>query len=186
MIEKAWAKINGSYEAIVTGSAWDALKFLVPYPIERWTYDWSQHTKEEIWDKIEDAIDGKYMITCSTRDENQDLLPEEFEKLGLTSNHWFSISGQYNVKYLGKQTMLLKIWNPWNKQEWKGDWSDSDSKWTPSIKSAVGFESKRDGEFYISFEDFLKYLSSSVIWKNWFFFMIMNLLNFLIIKDHIA
>lgn len=33
LLEKAWAKINGSYEGIITGSSCEALNFLLPYPI---------------------------------------------------------------------------------------------------------------------------------------------------------
>ena len=118
-----------------------------------------------MWSKIEDAIEGRYMITCSSRDDKNEITQEDYEKLGLVSNHCYSILGQYCFKYSGKQIKLLKIWNPWDKQEWKGDWSDSDTKWNSSLKSKVKFDSKRNGEFYISFDDFLTYLSSYVICK---------------------
>ena len=29
---------------------------------------------------------------------------------------------------------IVKLRNPWGSGEWKGDWSDSSSKWTPELK----------------------------------------------------
>jgi hypothetical protein len=45
--------------------------------------------------------------------------------------------------------------------EWKGDWSDSSPLWTAEAKAAFSPSfSDSDGEFYMSFGDFLKYFQS--------------------------
>ena len=35
LLEKAWAKLNGSYEAVIGGSQKDAFTFLTPYPVKK-------------------------------------------------------------------------------------------------------------------------------------------------------
>lgn len=58
---------------------------------------------------------------------------------------------------------LLKISNPWNKQEWRGKWADQDARWTTEIKKIVGFGNKAPGEFFISLSDFCEYFDSTTI-----------------------
>lgn len=43
------------------------------------------------------------------------------------------------------------------KVEWKGDWSDSSSLWTPELKKLCKVQKSDDGVFWISIEDFVKY-----------------------------
>jgi hypothetical protein len=57
--------------------------------------------------------------------------------------------------------------NPWGSFEWKGDWSDESDMWDkhPAIKFEMGFHDKKsrersdanDGEFYMSWDDFLRH-----------------------------
>ena len=54
------------------------------------------------------------------------------------------------------RAQLVKLQNPWGKGEWKGAWSDQDSKnWTPSLKQKLGYSPQNDdGVFFMSFQDF--------------------------------
>ena len=63
----------------------------------------------------------------------------------------------------GNTIKLLKIRNPWASNEWKGDWSDISTKWTPEIKELVGYSEKDDGIFHICIEDYLKYYTITSI-----------------------
>jgi len=105
------------------------------------------------------------MITCASGVGDVEKSEAHFDALGLTSNHSFAISGVYNIKHERKATRLLKVSNPWNKQEWKGTWSDKDSRWTSELKDQVGFIKKHTGEFYIGLDDFCTYFDSTTICK---------------------
>jgi hypothetical protein len=52
---------------------------------------------------------------------------------------------------------LLKLHNPWGRQEFNGDWSDSSNRWTPELLKELGHTIGDDGTFFISFIDFLKF-----------------------------
>ena len=55
----------------------------------------------------------------------------------------------------GERTSLVRVRNPWgDKNEWKGDWSDGDSKWEMvenETKKEMGLHYMYDGEFWIEF-----------------------------------
>ena len=49
---------------------------------------------------------------------------------------------------------LIRLRNPWGKDEWKGAWSDSSNEWKylpDDVKN-----DKIDGEFFIALDDFLR------------------------------
>ena len=55
--------------------------------------------------------------------------------------------------FLGKIS-LIRLRNPWGKDEWKGAWSDGSKEWEylpDDVKN-----DKIDGEFFIALDDFLR------------------------------
>ena len=51
--------------------------------------------------------------------------------------------------------------NLWGTNEWVGDWSDDSNKWTTEFKNQVGLEQKDDGIFWISYEDYLQFYTTT-------------------------
>jgi len=55
---------------------------------------------------------------------------------------------------------LLRIRNPWgNEQEWNGPWGDNTREWgtiPDNEKKALGLSFAHDGEFWMSYDDFVK------------------------------
>jgi len=60
---------------------------------------------------------------------------------------------------------IIQMRNPWGTGEWKGDWSDKSSKWTPELKQRLNFQEKDDGIFWIKIEDFCKQFSEVTVSK---------------------
>ena len=54
---------------------------------------------------------------------------------------------------------IVKLRNPWGKGEWKGSWSDTDSRWTSQLRSELEMSKKEDGIFFMEYKDFSKYFS---------------------------
>jgi len=64
---------------------------------------------------------------------------------------------------LNDGTKLIQVRNPWGKETYDGDWSDTSDKWTEAIKQEVGdkYTRKDDGVWWISAEDYHEYMEST-------------------------
>ncbi len=83
---------------------------------------------------------------------------------GLVDAHAYSlISTQLITLKNGKTERLLQIRNPWGAKEWNGKWSDNDPLWNDYKSQVTGFESKDDGVFFISFDDYDKFFYLTTI-----------------------
>eukprot|EP01022_Parablepharisma_sp_SALTPOND_P026586 TRINITY_DN64445_c0_g1_i1.p1 TRINITY_DN64445_c0_g1~~TRINITY_DN64445_c0_g1_i1.p1 ORF type:complete len:1204 (-),score=5.94 TRINITY_DN64445_c0_g1_i1:53-3520(-) len=164
LLEKAWAKVNGSFSNIVSGQGIEGLSFLTGAPCEYVTHD-EVKNKDEIWLKIKAADEKDYIMTASG---SGPLLSEEYTAVGLIKNHAYSLIGVKEVSYNGYPIRLVQLRNPWGEKEWNGEWSDSWPGWTPELKRRVELVEKNDGTFYMQFETFLKYYESTSIcmWRD--------------------
>ena len=56
---------------------------------------------------------------------------------------------------------LVRIRNPWgNEAEWNGAWSDGSAEWQyipDEEKENLGINFEQDGEFWMSYKDFMRY-----------------------------
>lgn len=60
----------------------------------------------------------------------------------------------------GEKSQLVCLRNPWGKNEWVGEWSDSDPKWNDfDLRKLLDHDLGDDGVFYMLWKDFLKYYS---------------------------
>jgi len=161
LLEKAWAKVNGSYGNTVSGIATEGLNFLTGAPCEM-----IHHTKftnkDDIWHKIQEADNKKFIMATSG---SGPLPSSEYDKMGLVKNHAYSLIGAREINYEGNMVKLLQVRNPWGEKEWNGMWSDTWSGWTPELKRRCELVDRDDGTFYIQFEDFLNYFENTAICK---------------------
>ncbi|GFR48950.1 hypothetical protein Agub_g10964 [Astrephomene gubernaculifera] len=78
----------------------------------------------------------------------------------------------------GRNVRLVKLRDPARQNEWKGDWSDSSSLWDqhPAVARTLDFKreaaaegdaasgsARRDGSFWMTFEDFLRYFRTMTL-----------------------
>ena len=160
LLEKSWAKCNNSYEDTVNGNSSDAFEFLSPAPFDTYYHSTDNN---KLFDIIDDAVKNGYLVLSditATNDTNLDYL----SKMGLVTNHAYSVVDTAQLKNPnGTITKLLKMKNTWGTNEWLGDWSDGSRKWTEDYKKQVNLEEKEDGIFWMSFEDFLQFYTSTHI-----------------------
>ncbi|KAH7957392.1 hypothetical protein HPB52_018538 [Rhipicephalus sanguineus] len=150
LLEKAYAKLHGSYEALEGGQAMDAMVDLTSGLAER--YD-LQDAPENLFGFLLKASEhgafGDWWL-ATTADPN-----------GLVSGHAYTVSAVRRVALSnGHDACLLRVRNPWgNGIEWTGDWSDADPQWSlvdVETKKQMEWRQHGDGEFWMKYEDFCR------------------------------
>jgi hypothetical protein len=68
-----------------------------------------------------------------------------------------------DLKILSNGQRLIRMFNPWAKDRFTGNWSDSSSLWTDALKAEAGWVAKDDGMFFMAFEDYFTMFSESYI-----------------------
>ncbi|XP_063445321.1 calpain-A-like [Mytilus trossulus] len=159
LLEKAYAKLRGNYEALDGGKTQDAIVDMTGSISE--TIDLTE--KSKIPDNLYDLVWKSYQMNslmgaCINLPGNTST-PEFEMSNGLVMGHAYSITGITSVPYKGNNIQLLRLRNPWGKSEWTGDWSDH-SKQIENIsqetRKKLGIVIRDDGEFWISFIDVLR------------------------------
>jgi len=160
LLEKAYAKLTGSYESLKGGSACEAMEDFTGGVTEM--FDLGDKTPPNLFQIMLKAYERESLMGCSI-----DADPNRVEaplSNGLIKGHAYSVTG---VKLVDIQTSkskgkipLIRVRNPWgNEAEWKGAWSDSSQEWkfiSDSERKAMGLIFNNDGEFWMSFQDFTK------------------------------
>nr|CAD2204512.1 unnamed protein product [Meloidogyne enterolobii] len=155
LLEKAYAKLHGSYEALKGGTTSEALEDMTGGLTE--FYDLQERT-ENLMQMMVRGFEMGSLFGCSIEAD-----PHVWEaKLpnGLVKGHAYSITGMRIVSTTYGNVPLLRIRNPWgNEQEWNGPWSDNSKEWNQlpaDLKKDMGLNFAHDGEFWMSFDDFIR------------------------------
>uniref|UniRef100_A0A9J7YUB8 Calpain catalytic domain-containing protein n=2 Tax=Cyprinus carpio TaxID=7962 RepID=A0A9J7YUB8_CYPCA len=157
LVEKAYAKLNGCYEALSGGSTSEGFEDFTGGVTEMYEL---KKAPSNLFSIIRRAVERGSLMGCSIDITSFfDMEAITFKKL--VKGHAYSITGVEEVSYRGKPTKLLHIRNPWGEVEWTGPWSDESREWCeidPSVKSRL-HSCQEDGEFWMSFSDFMREFS---------------------------
>lgn len=173
LLEKAYAKIAGCYEALAGGQTGDALVDFTggvneSVDIREGGYKSDDIKQAELFDKMFHAHKHKALISCSIALSEGDS-PEAVLDCGLIKGHAYCVTDvrQLDIshgmmKYFKKEKIyMLRIRNPWGEKEWTGAWSDSSEEWNKvpqKEKDKLGLKVDDDGEFWMDLHD----------WSQWF------------------
>ena len=149
ILEKAWAKINGCYAKIGCGGTPNEVFDVLTEAYSEY-YTVNKNNKDELWKKMVDSKQKGYVMTAGTSGDVYNL---PIEEMGLSPGHAYTVLDLHEIN--GEKVMRLR--NPWGNGEYSGDWSDSSKKWTEELKKKYGLVKKNDGDFYMSYNDYLKY-----------------------------
>uniref|UniRef100_A0A8C2PT51 calpain-2 n=1 Tax=Cyprinus carpio TaxID=7962 RepID=A0A8C2PT51_CYPCA len=154
LLEKAYAKVNGCYEALSGGSTSEGFEDFTGGIAE--SYELSK-APSNMFQIIQKALEAGALLGCSI-DITSASDSEAVTRQKLVKGHAYSLTGATEVNYRGRKEKLVRMRNPWGQVEWTGAWSDGSSEWN-NISSERPNASAEDGEFWMSFSDFLSHYS---------------------------
>uniref|UniRef100_A0A8D0CI18 Calpain 8 n=1 Tax=Scleropages formosus TaxID=113540 RepID=A0A8D0CI18_SCLFO len=131
LLEKAYAKLNGCYEALSGGSATEGFEDFTGGISEKYEL---KNAPSYLFKVIQRALQLGSLLACAI---------EVREKIKTEC---------------GKTVELVRLRNPWGNVEWTGPWSDSSGEWNrilPEEKAKL-VNVAEDGEFWMAFSDFLQ------------------------------
>ncbi|GLH13439.1 hypothetical protein R5R35_002953 [Gryllus longicercus] len=157
LLEKAYAKLHGSYEALKGGTTCEAMEDFTGGVTEMYELNQAPPNLFKIMLK---GYERSSLMGCSIEPDPNVL--EAQTPQGLVKGHAYSIT---KVKLVDIQTPgrtgkipLIRLRNPWgNEAEWNGPWSDKSPEWRfipESEKEEIGLTFDDDGEFWMSYKDF--------------------------------
>uniref|UniRef100_A0A8B9CTE7 Calpain 9 n=1 Tax=Anser brachyrhynchus TaxID=132585 RepID=A0A8B9CTE7_9AVES len=153
LLEKAYAKLNGSYEALKGGSTIEAMEDFTGGVGEMYEV---KKAPDNFYEILEKALKRCSMVGCSI-DTSSAAESEAKTPFGLIKGHAYSVTGIDEVSYRGQKVRLIRIRNPWGQVEWNGPWSDNSLEWrlvSPPEQKRLSQTALDDGEFWMKFEDF--------------------------------
>ncbi|XP_038144126.1 calpain-2 catalytic subunit-like [Cyprinodon tularosa] len=157
LLEKAYAKLNGCYEALSGGSTTEGFEDFTGGIAE--VHELNQ-PDPHLFHIIQKALKRGSLMGCSI-DITSSADSEAITSQKLVKGHAYSVTGAAQVEYQGDMEKLIRIRNPWGQVEWTGAWSDNSMQWryiSDEDRERLSHRSE-DGEFWMSFSDFLRHYS---------------------------
>ncbi|KAM9847666.1 calpain-2 catalytic subunit-like [Aulostomus maculatus] len=157
LLEKAYAKVCGCYEALAGGNTIEGFEDFTGGIAEIYRLN---KAPPQLFQIIKKALKLGSLLGCSIEITSA-YETEAVTARKLVKGHAYSVTGAEEVHFRGRLVQLVRIRNPWGEVEWTGPWSDGSGEWSyvsGDEKSKLNHVSE-DGEFWMSYSDFLKHFS---------------------------
>ncbi|XP_061424371.1 calpain-8-like isoform X1 [Lethenteron reissneri] len=160
LLEKAYAKVNGSYAGLRTGKIVEAMEDLTGGLGE--SHPVSPGDSNRLWSAVRSALAAKALVACFLKSKD----PAQVGRVnseGLVMGHAYAVLGVDSVTVNGSRVRLLRLRNPWGYQEYSGSWNDCSPEWNAvscEEKQRLRLQQEEDGEFWMSWCDFAQCFSN--------------------------
>lgn len=160
LMEKAYAKLHGTYFALDGGNVVEALVDLTGGAGMKIRLNDQKYRDEaqsgHLWERIMRYNSWGYLMGCSYANRDPTACEEDSGE-GILWSHAYSI---LDVREISSGSRLMRIRNPWGRKEWKGAWSDGAPEWSqPENATALEeleYEFADDGTFWMTYQDFIE------------------------------
>ncbi|XP_069861992.1 calpain-3 isoform X6 [Dipodomys merriami] len=154
LLEKAYAKLHGSYEALKGGNTTEAMEDFTGGVTEFFEI---KEAPRDMYKIMRKAIERGSLMGCSI----DTIVPVQYETrmaCGLVKGHAYSVTGLEEATFKDEKVKLVRLRNPWGQVEWNGSWSDGWKDWSfvdKEEKARLQHQVTEDGEFWMSYDDFI-------------------------------
>ncbi|CAF4551610.1 unnamed protein product [Rotaria sp. Silwood2] len=158
LIEKACAKLYGSYDNLISGSMLEGLQLLTGAPCDYIDLQSSDERLDNdiIWAKLVSTYESNLLIGASSG--RNDVSAEEYSLVGIQNNHAFSILAAYTFSDCSSRFVLVR--DPHAHSNY------TDKYVTSTILDRlrlINDTPRSSGAFWISWSIFLRYFSTITI-----------------------
>ncbi|XP_036002300.1 calpain-5 [Fundulus heteroclitus] len=178
LLEKAYAKLNGCYEALEGGNTAEALIDFTggvsePLSLDCEALSLHSERRKALFQTLAKVHEHKSLITCSIRPAEGETV-ESVLDCGLVRGHAYGITAVRKVR-LGEnpqktggssRLFMVRMRNPWGTTDWKGAWSQGSEQWqqlSRADREKMGIVVRDVGEFWMDFQDFCCYFTDVVV-----------------------
>ena len=130
LFEKAFAKLNGSYECTDAGMSEDALQLLTGGVIDYLPLTGAGAEFERLKTLLRDDDDSDSFVCCGCRTSREGFTAARLRAVGLFSGHAYSLTKAVETR---AGVRLVQVHNPWGRCEWNGRYSDKSPEMTPEL-----------------------------------------------------
>lgn len=149
ILEKAWAKMKGSYNN-AEGGMISIRQLTGAYVYQYWTDDLvNQQRVDQQFALMSQADEHKYIMEVNTHTREGGDSTEN--KCGMANSHTYSILGVFTLKNDKVDEKCLLLRNPWGESypnRYRGKWSHDDPDWTDELAGQVpmGIDPRKSNE----------------------------------------
>ncbi|XP_068188169.1 calpain-5-like isoform X1 [Antennarius striatus] len=178
MVEKAYAKVYGCYEALDGGNTADALVDFTggvsePVDLLEGQMATDEGARGQLFERVLKVHNRDGLISCSIRATTVEDMEARLD-CGLVKGHAYAVTDVRKVRlghgllafFKSERLHMIRMRNPWGEKEWSGPWSDSSEEWNKVSKSErekLGVTVQDDGEFWMTFDDFCQYFTDLIL-----------------------
>ncbi|OWA53216.1 Calpain-5 [Hypsibius exemplaris] len=178
LLEKAYAKLNGCYEALDGGNLTDALIDFTGGAAETSELSDVRRNPEkqtQLYNLLATELKFNGLICAAIAIQSKAEM-EAVQQNGLVKGHAYGVTNIKTIQNndvpallsflgMGNNTAvrLIRVRNPWGKKEWTGRFSDGSGEWnqiSQAKRQELGLVFEDDGEFWMAFDDFCEHFSS--------------------------
>uniref|UniRef100_A0A8C9R6J0 Zgc:85932 n=1 Tax=Scleropages formosus TaxID=113540 RepID=A0A8C9R6J0_SCLFO len=149
LLEKAYAKLKGGYQALNMGFPHEAMVDMTGGVTEMFSFT---DLPRDAGHFLRNLLKKGALINCA----NVQGPVGKRNKFGILFKHAYSVTKTVS----GEVVELVRVHNPWGKAEWEGPWSDINGpEWnqvSAEQQQRVGRVRQEDGEFWMALTDFCR------------------------------
>lgn len=181
-VEKAYAKVHGSYSRLSGGFISEAFGDLTGSPVERIRFR-HVYDLDSLFARILSFTSAGFLMGIATNGGGNGLVPcHAYSLLNVYEVHGVVVGQQKKVtnfftkeeKYDDEISIvntpdeatsdkerivrLVRIRNPWGTKEWQGKWAASSEEWTEKLRKQIGETAYRQGKgtFFMEFNEMIQ------------------------------